>query len=336
MSDRSPIAHVGVAGAGAWGTALALVAARAGRKVTLWARRPAFAVALQESRENAAYLAGVMLPETIRVTSDPMALGNLDTVLLVSPAQHLRATCATLEAALSPTCPLIICAKGVERDSGKLMSEVLAEALPGHPQAVLSGPSFAAEVAHDLPTALTLACDDEGLGAALVEALGNPHFRPYLSRDVTGVELGGAVKNVVAIACGLVAGRRLGDNARAALITRGLAEIVRLGRALGAEPATFMGLSGIGDLVLTCSATQSRNYAFGLALGEGRSVEVALAASAGVVEGRSSAAAVQSLAEAKGLEMPISAAVDAIVNRGAEIDATIQALLARPFRSETG
>lgn len=336
MADRTPITHIGVAGAGAWGTALALVAARAGRRVTLWARRPEQAAALQQSRVNGTYLPGIPLPDAIQVTADPADLAAAEALLLVSPAQHLRATGDRLAASVGPDCPLIICAKGIERESGKLMSDVLAEALPGRPHAVLSGPSFAVEVARDLPTALTLACKDEALGATLVAALGNPHFRPYLSRDLIGVQLGGAVKNVVAIACGLVAGRRLGDNARAALITRGLAEIVRLGRALGAEPATFMGLSGLGDLVLTCSATQSRNYAFGLALGEGQTLEAAVAASVGVIEGRSSAAAVRGLAEAKGLEMPITRAVDAIVNRGAEIDTTIEALLARPFRSEAG
>ena len=276
-----------------------------------------------------------MLPEAIRITADPAALAAADALLLVVPAQHLRASAALLEPQIAEGCPLILCAKGVERDSGKLTSEILAEALPDRPQAVLSGPSFAAEVARDLPTALTLACDNEPLGTALVAAIGSRHFRPYLSHDLVGVQLGGAVKNVVAIACGLVAGRALGDNARAALITRGLAEIVRLGRARGAEPSTFMGLSGIGDLVLTCSATQSRNYAFGLALGQGLSVEAALDASAGVVEGRSSAGAVSALAEAEGIEMPICTAVDAIVNRDAAIDQTIAALLARPFRSET-
>ncbi len=332
----APIERVGVVGAGAWGTALALVAARAGRQVTLWARRPALAAALQGDRENAAYLPGIAVPVSVSVTADPAALASADALLLAMPAQTLRESLSGLASSIAPACPLVICAKGIERDSGKLLSEILAEAAPGRPAAILSGPSFAAEVARDLPTALTLACDDEALGRALVGALGHPHFRPYLSHDPVGVQLGGAVKNVIAIACGLVAGRRLGHNARAALITRGLAEIARLGRALGAEPATFMGLSGLGDLVLTCSATQSRNYAFGLALGEGQSPEQALAASAGVVEGRSSAAAVQTLARAKSLEMPISEAVDSIVNRGSAIDSTIAALLARPFRSETG
>ena len=334
MPRQAGIERIGVVGAGAWGTALAVVAARAGRQVTLWARRPEVAEALTDSRENAAYLPGVALPESIEATADPAALARVEALLLVAPAQHIRSTCGQLAESVAPDCPLVICAKGIEQGSLKLMIEVLAESLPDRPVAVLSGPSFAAEVARDLPTAVTLACADHDLGAALSAAIGNPRFRPYLSDDLIGVELGGAVKNVVAIACGVIAGRKLGDNARAATITRGLAEIVRLGLAMGAEAPTFRGLSGLGDLTLTCTATQSRNYAFGAALGEGLSVEQALERSAGVVEGRNSAAAVVARATAEGVDMPICAAVDAIVNHDAEIDRTIQALLARPVREE--
>lgn len=330
----SRLDHIGVAGAGAWGTALALVAARAGRRVTLLARRPEQAAEIDQARENRTYLPGIVLPESIAVAAEPAALRDVDALLLVMPAQHLRETCLGFADAVPPRCPLVICAKGIEQGSGLLMSEVAAACLPGRPLAALSGPTFAAEVARDLPTAASLACADQDQASVLVEALGAPRFRPYRSADLVGVELGGAVKNVIAIASGAVAGRRLGDNARAALITRGLAEIARLGAARGAQPATFMGLSGLGDLSLTCSATQSRNFSFGLALGEGDSVETALDKAAGVVEGRHSAAAVAGMGRGLGIELPIVEAVDSILNKGASLEAEIEALLARPFRQE--
>jgi glycerol-3-phosphate dehydrogenase (NAD(P)+) len=231
--------------------------------------------------------------------------------------------------------PLVICAKGIEQASGALMSEVLAQELPGRPQAVLSGPSFAAEVARGLPTALTLAAEDAALGAALVVTLGSRAFRPYLSDDPLGVQIGGAVKNVVAIACGIVAGRRLGDNARAALITRALAEIVQIGRAKGARAETFMGLSGLGDLLLTCTSAQSRNFSLGLALGEGKTLAGALGGRQSVVEGLYTASAVVAMAAGAKIDAPIATAVDAVLNRGADIGVTIDGLLARPFRAES-
>ena len=257
-------------------------------------------------------------------------------VLWVTPAQHLREVAARAVSHLRNGIPVVLCSKGVEQGSGKLMTEVAAEALPRAAIAVLSGPTFAAEVARGLPTAVTLAAADASLGRDLLQALGTPAFRPYLSADPIGAEVGGAVKNVLAIACGIVIGRKLGDNARAALLTRGLAEITRLGLALGAQPATLMGLSGLGDLTLTCNGRQSRNLSLGIALGEGQKLADYLAGRRTVAEGLFSAGAVARRARDLNIEMPIADAVDAIVNRNADIGQTISALLNRPFREEAG
>lgn len=330
-----PFHRIGVVGGGAWGTALALAALRAGRDTLLWAREPAVVEAMSLHRENRDYLPGVPLPAALRVSGDLNALADRDALLLVTPAQHARAACARLAAVLRPGAPVLVCAKGIELDSFALMSDAVAAALPaGTPVAILSGPTFAAEVARGLPTAVTLACADHDLGAGLVAALGSRTFRPYRSDDVVGSQVGGAVKNVLAIACGVVEGRKLGDNARAALITRGLAEITRLALALGGRAETLMGLSGLGDLTLTCSSLQSRNMSLGAALGEGRALGDILAARRSVAEGVYTAAAVVGLAGRLGVDMPICAAVDAILNRGAGLDETIDGLLSRPFRGE--
>lgn len=327
--------RIGVIGGGAWGTALALAALRAGQEALLWAREPAVAESVNTARENRDFLPGVPLPPELRATGELAAAAACDAILLVTPAQHLRTACAGLAAHLRAGTPVVICAKGIELDSHALMSEAAEAALPtGTPLAVLSGPTFAAEVARGLPTAVTLACADAALGARLVEALGSRTFRPYLSDDVVGSQIGGAVKNVLAIACGVVEGRRLGDNARAALITRGLAEITRLALALGGRPETLMGLSGLGDLTLTCSSLQSRNMSLGAALGAGRTLAEVLAERRSVAEGVYTAAAVVGLAGRKGVDMPLCAAVDAILNHGAGLDATIDGLLSRPFREE--
>ncbi len=328
------IEHIGIIGAGAWGTALAQAAVRAGRRTTLWARDPGLARTINQKHENPTYLPGIALEPTVRATGDLAEAAAADAVLLVTPAQHLRAAAGLLSGHLAAATPVVLCAKGIEQQSRALMTEVLAETLPAQPMAVLSGPTFAAEVARELPTAVTLAASDASLGAQLVVALGSRCFRPYLSDDPVGAKVGGAVKNVIAIACGIVTGRRLGDNARAALITRGLAEVVRLGVAKGGRPETLMGLSGLGDLTLTCSALQSRNFSLGYALGEGQALADVLAARNSVSEGVYSAAAVTELAAGLGIEMPIVAAVDQVLNHGAEIDITIQGLLARPFRAE--
>lgn len=334
-AGRAAIETLGVVGAGAWGTALAIAARRAGATVTLWARRAELAERIAQTRENEPYLPGATLDPAIRVTSDLNDLVEADALLLVVPAQHLRALAERLRPILPPNRPLAICAKGIEQGSGALLSDVLQELLPDNPRAVLTGPSFAAEVARDLPTAVTLAARDAALGEALVAGLRSPRFRIYLSDDPVGAEIGGAVKNVIAIACGIVAGQALGDNARAALITRALAEIARLGRAKGARAETFMGLSGLGDLLLTCSSTQSRNYSFGLALGRGKTYESLMRDRRSVVEGVFTTQAVIEIAGDLGIDVPICAAVDAVVNRGAEIGATIERLLARPVKSET-
>ncbi len=325
---------IGVIGAGAWGTALAMAAARAGRRVLLQAREPEVVAAVKQRRENSVFLPGHPLDPAIVATGEIGEAARADAVLLVTPAQHVRAACRTLKPHLRPGAPVVICAKGIELDTGCLMTEAAAAELPGATLAVLSGPTFAAEVAKGLPTAVTLACADAGLGRAVVDAIGGRTFRPYLSDDLIGAQVGGAVKNVLAIACGVVEGRKLGDNARAALITRGLAEIARLGLRLGGRAETLMGLSGLGDLTLTCSSLQSRNMSLGAQLGQGRPLADILAERRSVAEGVYTAKAVVDLAARLGVEMPICAAVDAILNKGAALETVIDALLARPFKVE--
>jgi glycerol-3-phosphate dehydrogenase (NAD(P)+) len=327
--------RVAIIGGGAWGTALALVAARAGAGVVLWARDPAIVSAINDRHQNHPYLPGVELDPAIGATSElEAALSDAEAALLVVPAQFMRGVLGLLQPLLPPGMPLLLCAKGVEIGSLRTMSELAHELVPGSPLAVLSGPSFAGEVARDLPTAVAIASGEAELAEALMATLGTARFRPYRSDDRIGVEIGGALKNVLAIACGIVEGRGLGDNARAALVTRGLSEMIRMGVAKGAQPDTFRGLSGLGDLVLTCTAGQSRNYTLGLALGQGMSLEAALGGRRSVVEGVATAAAVARLAARLGVEMPIAAAVDGVLHHGVAIDAMIEALLSRPHRSE--
>jgi glycerol-3-phosphate dehydrogenase (NAD(P)+) len=329
------VKRLAIIGAGAWGTALSVVARRAGSTPVLWARDRAIVAAINKRHENPLRLPGVILDSAIVATSDiGAATAEVEAAILAIPAQFLRPVILTLRPGLPLGLPVLHCSKGIEAGSLKTMSEVSAELLPDSPSAVLSGPTFAAEVARDLPTAVTIASRDAMLAGALVEALGSGRFRPYLSDDPTGAEIGGAVKNVIAIACGAVAGRGLGENARASLITRGLAEMVRMGLAKGARAETFRGLSGLGDLVLTCSTDQSRNYALGLALGRGQVLGDALAARRAVVEGVATATAVSGLAKRLGVEMPICEAVEAVLHRGASIDTVIDGLLRRPHRRE--
>jgi glycerol-3-phosphate dehydrogenase (NAD(P)+) len=303
--------------------------------VALWARDGDVVAAINKRHENLLFLPGITLDPAIVATNDiDAAIAGAEAVLLVVPAQFLRGVIDALRPGLPVGIPVLHCAKGIEAGSLKTMSEISAELLPNSPFAVLSGPTFAAEVARGLPTAVTIASHDGLLARRFTTALGSSRFRPYLSNDPTGAEIGGAVKNVLAIACGTVQGRGLGENARASLITRGLAEMVRLGLAKGAHAETFGGLSGIGDLVLTCSGTQSRNYALGVALGRGQNLDAALAGRRSVVEGVATAAAVAKLAKRFGIEMPISEAVEAVLRRGASIDAMINGLLRRPYRSE--
>jgi len=323
-ADSNALQRVGVLGAGAWGTALAQIAAGAGREVMLWAFEPDVVAAVNETRENALYLPGHPLDPGIRAETDMRALVACDVILAVTPAQHLRPTLQRLAPALRPGTPVVLCAKGIEQGTSALMTEVLAAEATGARTAVLSGPGFAKDVVRGLPTATTIACADPALGAALVAALGRPTFRPYLTDDLVGAEIGGAVKNVIAIACGISEGRKLGDGARAALITRGFAELSRLGLALGARQETLSGLCGLGDLVLTCSSMTSRNMSLGAALGQGRSAKEVLGERRSVAEGAASAPAVVALAGRHGVEMPICAAVEEV----------IAALLSRPFRAE--
>jgi len=324
-----------IIGGGAWGTALAQCALRAGRDVRLWAREEDVVRTIIERNENVRFLPGVVLEPGIHATGDiAEAVTGAEAILLVTPAQHLRAVTHEVAPLADAGAPLVICAKGIEQVSGKLMSDVVAEAAPDHPMAVLSGPTFAREVAAGLPTAVTLASTDEALGNALVTALGGNRFRPYYADDVIGAEVGGAVKNVLAIAAGIAVGRSLGDNARAAIITRGFAEMTRLAVARGGRAETLAGLSGLGDLLLTCTSDQSRNFSLGTRLGGGEPLATILASREAISEGVTSAPAVRALADQLGVDMPIVRATSAVLHDGADIDETIGSLLARPFTSE--
>ena len=324
--------HVAVLGAGAWGTALANVAARPGRAVTLWSRDAALAAEMEASRENRRSLPGVGLADGVLPRADPAeALAEADLVLMVVPAQHLRATLAALPP-FPPDLPVVLCAKGIEAATGLLMSEVLAAARPGQPVAALSGPSFAADVGRRRPTAVTVAAAEAELSRSIAEGLSGPAFRLYHTDDLLGVEIGGAAKNVLAIACGVAAGMELGASAAAALTARGFAELTRFGRASGARSETLMGLSGLGDLVLTCASVQSRNFAFGHALGAGASL--AAAGAGRLAEGVATAPVLCRLARQRGVDMPVAEAVAALVAGRTTPGAALDALMARPARAE--
>lgn len=329
-----PFERVAVLGAGAWGTALAQVAAAAGREVLLWAREPEVVAGVNAVHENALFLPGLRLNPSIRAVADLAEAAAADLILAVPPAQHMRAVLAALKPHAGVGKPIVLCAKGVERGSLALMTDVLAEEIPSASVAVLSGPGFAKDVARGLPTATTIASPDSAFAQRVVATIGLPTFRPYVADDLVGAEIGGAVKNVIAVACGVAEGRKLGDGARAALITRGFAELTRLGLAMGAKAETLSGLCGLGDLVLTCASLSSRNTSLGAALGEGRALKDILAERRSVAEGVESAPAVVALAAKHGVEMPISAAVEAIVADRISIDDAIGALLSRPFRAE--
>jgi glycerol-3-phosphate dehydrogenase (NAD(P)+) len=322
--------NIAVVGGGAWGTALALACRRAGRSVALWEGDPANAAHLNVHRESR-LLPGVLLDERVTVVTDLAEAARAHALLLVVPAQAVRAVTKALAPLLAPNAPVIVCAKGIERGTQKFMTEILGECAPDATPVVLSGPSFAADVARGLPTAVTLAAADEALAGALAEAISSATFRLYRSTDLRGVELGGAAKNVLAIAAGVVTGRGLGASAQAALTTRGFAELVRFGRAYGAKPETMTGLSGLGDLLLTCSTPQSRNFSFGVELGRGhKPADI----QGGLAEGVFTAPVLLAMAREREVEMPISAAVAAVLNEKMSVDAAIESLLTRPLRAE--
>ncbi|BCJ89511.1 glycerol-3-phosphate dehydrogenase [NAD(P)+] [Terrihabitans soli] len=324
----SSFRKIAVLGAGAWGTALANAAARAGREVVLWEFDEKQANALIKERVNTLYLPGVKLADEVTPAADIHAIAGCDAALMVVPAQHMRATAALAAPHLKKDVPVISCAKGIERGSLSFMSQILRATLPHNPACALSGPSFAADVAHGLPAAVTLAAKDEWLAADLSRALASPVLRLYHSDDVIGVEIGGAAKNVIAIGAGIAAGVGLGQSAGAAFIARGFAELRRFGSALGGKPETLMGLSGLGDLVLTATSPQSRNFSYGVAIGKGASPDGKLA------EGAFTAQALVELAQKNHVEMPIATAVRDVLDGKITVSQAIETLLARPLTSE--
>jgi len=324
----APGNSVGVIGAGAYGTALACAVARAGRDVVLYVRGAENAAQMKATRKNPK-LPGVILDERIGITAEFAIAARADVILMATPAQNLREAAVALAPLLRPETPVVACAKGIERGTHLFMTEVIAEAIPHAIPAILSGPNFADDVARGLPTAVTLAAKDEALASELVQMLGSSTFRPYHTTDVRGVEIGGAAKNVLAIAAGIVVGRKLGASAQAALTTRGFSELARLGRACGARGETLAGLSGLGDLILSCSSLQSRNFAFGIALGRGETP-----ARDKLAEGEFTAPVLIELAASRNVDMPVSNAVAAILSGRVTIDAAIEGLLTRPFKAE--
>lgn len=326
---------IGVIGGGAWGTSLALTAARAGRDVRLWARDPGTVSDIRCQNQNQRYLPGITFDEDLNATTSLDDVADADAILLVTPAQTTRAILADLKQTEKVRGPVVLCAKGIEQSSGKLLSKVLNEELPGIEPAVLSGPSFADDVARGLPTAVTIAANSAKTALSLCEALQSPCFRPYASIDILGAQIGGALKNVLAIACGAVVGRKLGASAQAALTARGFAELSRLGAAMGAQSETLTGLSGLGDLVLTCSSSQSRNFSFGLRLGEGFRASELIAAGGKLAEGAYSARVAVKLAEKYEVDVPICQTVARMIDEGQSIDDALNTLMARPLKSET-
>jgi glycerol-3-phosphate dehydrogenase (NAD(P)+) len=320
-------------GAGAWGTALAATAAQAGRNVVLYAREAEVVASIKTAGENALFLPGVRLPAGVAATQQLSDCAAADAILLAAPAQHVRETLAQLRSHVASRTPIAICAKGIERNTGKLLNEVVAEAFAQAEPALLSGPSFARDVVRGLPTAVTIAAR-EPVAAQLQASLSHAMFRPYTSTDLAGVALGGAAKNVYAIACGVVEGGGLGESARAALLARSFAELSRLGAALGARPETLAGLSGLGDLVLTATSTSSRNYAFGFALGQGKTPAQLLGRGQPLAEGAYSAAPLIARAAREGVDVPVAQAVADILNGTIGLDEVVRRLMTRPLRTE--
>lgn len=328
------IDSVGIVGGGAWGTALAQSVQRTGREVRIWAREADVVASINSRHINERYLPGVKLEPEVRATDSLADIAACDAVLMVAPAQHVRDMSEQLKPMLRSGQPMVLCSKGIEQSTGRMMGDVVAEVLPDITWAVLSGPSFAADVVRGLPTALTVACADDSVGALLAERLGNRRLRIYWTDDVIGVELGGALKNVLAIAAGIVDGRDLGASAHAALVTRGFAEMRRFGEALGAKPETLAGLSGLGDLILTCGSPQSRNMSLGRLLGQGQSVGQAMSGRSSVTEGVYTAVAVNRIATEKNIDMPICKAVCEVVSGRLTVATAIGQLMQRPLKPE--
>jgi len=325
---------ISVIGGGAWGTALAAMVSKSGRETLLWAREEDVVTSINQGHENKDFLPGVSLPPALKATGDMARAAQADIILIVVPAQFVRVVALDLKPHLEESTPVILCAKGIEQSSGKLMSELVNEILPKSPLVVLSGPTFAREVAAGLPSAVTIASKYQQIARNIAETLGQPTFRPYLSRDVIGAEIGGAVKNVLAVACGIVAGLELGEDARAALITRGFAEMVRFGETFGAKRDTMMGLCGLGDLILTCSSLQSRNMSLGMALGQGKNIDDIMAGRKTVAEGYYTASILANIAARENIDMPIAGAVNQILHHGANVMETVRDLMNRPYVSE--
>lgn len=335
MTTNPSYQNIGVIGAGAWGTALAQTLAKAGRDVTLWGFEDACVNAINSAHENTLYLKGVSLSTRIQATTDLRRMIDCDALLVVTPAQHMRNSLAPIAADLPAGLPVMLCSKGIEISTGKFMSDVLNDIAPHVETAVLSGPSFAIDVAQGLPAAVTIACENEAVGNALCRMIAAPQFRPYLTGDVLGAEIGGAVKNVLAIACGLVLGLGLGRSAHAAIIARGFAEMRRLGRALGAQSETLSGLCGLGDLVLTCSSETSRNMSCGLALGRGQSLTDIMAARDAVTEGVATAPVLKTLAQKLDVDMPICTAIADILSGDVDMASTLKTMLSRDLKHES-
>ena len=336
MPENSEIEQlkIGVIGGGAWGTALAQLSAKAGSNVILWAREEKVVKKINEEHENEMFLKGVGLSNKVRATTNLADMVGNEFIFIAVPAQFVRSVLKEVKKYLSDGVILVLCAKGIEQSSGKLMTEVVSEIMPKSPLVVLSGPTFAREVALGLPSAVTIASKYQQITKRLLRVIGQPTFRPYASRDIAGAEIGGALKNVFAIACGITIGRKMGDNARAALITRSLSEMVRYGESYGAERTTMMGLCGLGDLILTCSSTQSRNLSLGIALGEGKTIEDLMTNRLTVAEGYYTSSVLAKISQDKNIDMPIVMAVNDILHEGKNIDQVIGDLLNRPFVSE--
>ena len=326
--------HTAVIGAGAWGTALALAAFRAQLKTSLWSINPDEVEAINQQHENVLRLPGIPLDSSLWATTDPQEISCADSIILAPPAQFMRSTCVTFSKVLSSHVPLIIASKGIENGTARLMSEVVREFFPQNPLLVLSGPSFASDVAKELPTAVTLAAEDISLSQKMASLMSSRYFRLYASEDIIGAQLGGACKNIIAIACGIIEGRGLGDNARAALVARGLTEIARLGCAMGANLQTFLGLSGVGDITLTSLSAQSRNKTFGLSLGKGANLEELLTKKVALTEGVFTVSGTVKLAKKYKTEMPITFAMDTLLNKGGTLEALIEDFLSHPLTTE--